>query len=245
MDLIQSYGSDGVLTMYIVNRSTMVVPSFGLDGVDIGWIHVKDQTCVLKHCKSVRNVHALAKKTSNLCIHNLLVLKSGRILSRDEDLKVMHKADHIKTVDVLLNQLSKHFPSLKEEELKIFLPKNRAFITELRCEVKVNYQLIILYINRSSPDISEKLKEYLNSVCNWCHSCENLEEWPYNTKSAYVISLGYIGHVKIPLLICKSCGTLNYPDVTKYGLFPLHNKCLLSIDFIIELKDMLVSGSRQ
>ena len=135
MELLHRWSTDGYLSIYKVNSSIMVVPSFGLGRAEFDLVHVKDHNCNVKQCKSLRNVHALAKKTSKLCIHNLLVFKGGSNVSEAEDPTVLIKADHIKTVDVLLKQVSKNFPSLNEEELKAFLPKNGAFITELRCEL--------------------------------------------------------------------------------------------------------------
>ena len=132
MDILHSYSSDGCVSIYIVNKSTVVVPSFGFGCTELDSAHITNQICRLKQCKSLRNVHSLAKKSNNICIHNLLVIKCGTNEDSEGDSVVSFKADHFKTVSVLLSQLSKNFPSLNEEELKAFLPQNSAFITELR-----------------------------------------------------------------------------------------------------------------
>lgn len=71
-----------------------------------------------------------------------------------------------------------------------------------------------------------------------------MEEWspPNKVTHAFLISIGFMCRVQIPVMLCKGCGILNYPKLIQYGVFPLHNKCLISLDFVMEIKDMLVSG---
>ena len=71
-----------------------------------------------------------------------------------------------------------------------------------------------------------------------------MEEWspPNKVTHALLISIGFMCQVQIPVKLCRGCGILNYPNLIQHGVFPLHNKCLISLDFVMEVKDMLVSG---
>lgn len=76
--------------------------------------------------------------------------------------------------------------------------------------------------------------------CSGCGSGE-MQLWPYSSKNPVLISGGRLWNTEIPVLLC-SCGVANYPDVTPVGIFPVHNKCLISLDFIIEIRNALASG---
>ena len=64
-----------------------------------------------------------------------------------------------------------------------------------------------------------------------------MEVWPYPAKNPVLISSGQIIKTCIPVLVC-TCGTANYPDVTPHGLFPVHNKCLITVDFLVEIQKL-------
>ena len=80
--------------------------------------------------------------------------------------------------------------------------------------------------------------------CGGCKKTDTMKLWPHPAKNPILLSVGHIRKIEIPVLCCTSCGTANYPDMTSFGVFPLHNRCLISIDYILELKDTLASGMR-
>ena len=85
---------------------------------------MKDNVCKVKDCKSVKTQHALAKKTNKICLHTLLVLKSGFQLESKRETEVCNKIDHRNTVNILLQKVAQSFPSMNDDALKDFLPKN-------------------------------------------------------------------------------------------------------------------------
>ena len=134
LDLVTSQSENGSITIYEINRTTIVTPSFGsfsASGV-IGLTHVKELDCKLKDCKSVKTAHTLAKKTNKICLHNLLVLKSGLMQEKPDASEVKTQIDHFKTVTILLQKIENNFPSMNDKALKDFLPKNKVFVDKLR-----------------------------------------------------------------------------------------------------------------
>ena len=134
MAKVKSQCVDGLITCYEVNAHTIVTPTFAsisASGV-IGLTHVKDLVCKLKDCKAVKTQHALAKRTEKICLHNLVVMKCGVVHEKKVTKQVINKIDHIKTIDTLMEKVDSQFPSLNEEALKDFLPKNKSFVDNLR-----------------------------------------------------------------------------------------------------------------
>ena len=131
-----------------------------------------------------------------------------------------------RTVDILLEQIEKHFPVFNEEALKDFLPNNKTFVDSL-C---------------SDDDVNSRIFGYLPESCVGCHMTDTLELWPHLAANPILISVGHLRKIKIPVLCCTNCNIANYPDMISFGVFPIHNKVLISIDYILDVKDNLVSG---
>ena len=134
LDQVKSQSNNGLITCYEVNSHTVVTPTFASISVSgvIGLTHVKDLVCKLKDCKSLKTQHALAKRTEKICLHNLMVLKTGKVPESKATKEVVNKIDHVKTVDELMTKVDQHFPNLNEEALKAFLPINKEFVDTLR-----------------------------------------------------------------------------------------------------------------
>jgi hypothetical protein len=86
------------------------------------------------------------------------------------------------------------------------------------------------------------ISQYLPKSCAGCHRSDTLVLWPHLAKNPILLSVGHIRRIEIPVLCCTNCSTANYPDMMSCGVFPIHNKCLISIDYILDLKDILISG---
>ena len=132
LDLVKRNCPDGQITLFVINKSTVATPTFGM-GLGFSLTHIKDLVCKVKNCKTVKTQHALAKRTNKICLHNLLVLKSGHGETQQaKSHEVKSKMDHVKTVDLLLQQITDNFPSMNRESLRKFLPKNKNFLDYLR-----------------------------------------------------------------------------------------------------------------
>ena len=91
-------------------------------------------------------------------------------------------------------------------------------------------------------DINSVILQFLPKSCTVCEMSTTLKLWPHVAKNPILITVGHLKRIQLPILHCTNCSTANYPDMVSFGVFPLHNKCLISIDYILELKDALVSG---
>ena len=131
-DLVKSHSKHGEISLYVVNKSTVLTPTFGVS-LGLGLTHIKDEVCKIRDCKKVKTVHALAKVTGKICLHNLLVSVSGHMVDDESETHVVKsKINHVKSVDILLAKIEKNFPSMNDEDLKKFLPKNKHFVDCLR-----------------------------------------------------------------------------------------------------------------
>ena len=133
VDLVNLRAEDGFITTYIINKSTIVTPSFGI-GHEFDLTHVKDCQCRIKDCKVINTPHALAKRTDKICIHSLLVLLGGFKSSEKSQCIIRNKMDHLKTTNRLIQLVKENFPTIKDESLNEFLPRNTAFLERIRWE---------------------------------------------------------------------------------------------------------------
>ena len=134
LQLMATSSDNGQITLYEVNSSTVITPSFGAASAQgiLTFTHVKDFTCKLRGCKSVKHSqHVLLKKTGKICLHSLLALKSNRSMEKDDASEVKSKIDHIKSVDILLDKVTTEFPSMSDEDLRKCLPMNKVFVDKL------------------------------------------------------------------------------------------------------------------
>ena len=104
-------------------------------------------------------------------------------------------------------------------------------------------RLTFLFLYSSDGDINSTIYQQLPKSCAGCRPSNTLDLWPHVARNPILLSVGHIRKIQIPVLHCNNCSTANYPDMMSFGVFPIHNKCLISIDYILELKDVLISGT--
>ena len=153
-------------------------------------------------------------------------IKAGLISVTDDCEKLSNTSreiDRSATIDHVMDKIIKHFPTATENQLE-FLYNNKELVKDL-----VN-----------SSDTCRDLKKYLPTICSNCK--ESLVEWKHKTKNSYIISIGEMIIVKLPVNLCSWCKVLYYPDLYHVGIVPVHHKFLLSYDYILELAYLLDSG---
>ena len=144
---------------------------------------------------------------------------SGRVYS-------IPKLDRDLTIDFVMEQIAEHFPTLNSDRSE-FLIKNRKQVEQL-----------------SSKDIIDnELVRMMPKICLKCQS-STLIDWPYKAnKTAYFLSMGHLKEIKIPVRTCTVCRRAYYPQMYDRGLFNIHNKALISVDFLLDFDNMLDSGT--
>lgn len=186
--------------------------------------------CTSKECMEKKGKkHSLVAKEANICIHTIIVriiidpppLDTYAKEEKASDFKFDRKA----TVDSVFNKVEKHFPSLTSQKKQQFQVHEKEFTKQI-CD---------------SKDSSEKLKEYCFQTK--CENCTvDLEAWPNRTKNSFLLSVGELKPISIPLKVCPKCKVIVYPDVIQHGLVPIHSKVLITYSMLMEIADNLPIG---
>ena len=92
---------------------------------------------------------------------------------------------------------------------------------------------------------SEKnLKKALQQIPENCDTCLiKLSIWKNKTPKAFLLSLGALKKVDIPVKWCPSCFCAFYPELYSQGIVFLHNKIMLTIDLLMDLINVLKTGA--
>ena len=130
------------------------------------------------------------------------------------------------TVKVVIENIVNCFPTMSNLEVSGFLMKSRKYI-----EKQISNNNLQLKINESS-----------RTVCTFCPD-STLEIWGFKAKQSYLLSLGHIARIDIPVKLCRKCKRIFYPELYSKGVFPLHNRFLITIDFLMDFKNLLVMGT--
>lgn len=181
--------------------------------------------CPEKKCNAGGSrVHSLTLKSNRLCLHAYLIIKAG--LTQENQKEVVEPRREFNrgsTIDLVLDLIMEYLPTATEDNSD-FLHSNKNFVDQL-CK---------------KTDISAELTKYVPRVCPKCSGYLML--WKHKTKNSFIVSLGDIKKVKIPVKHCVKCNLLLYPQLYDVGLIPLHNKFLISFDYLLELSFLLDSG---
>ena len=163
------------------------------------FIHIKNQKCPLTTCREKKSkLHTLTKKQAPLCIHTVLTNhisgKQASTPARTSSTPVTGtspspptrsfstpgpsrkkksknpKINRDLTLKEVIDQVSKHFPTLTQVELPSFVRQSRVFVEELV----------------SNKNISQIIKERSRKNCISCTE-STLEDWPFKPKQAYLL----------------------------------------------------------
>ena len=125
-----------------------------------------------------------------------------------------------------MGKIQESFPSMSDDTCSTFLAQNRKYTTRLV----------------QATDISSEINKHVPSNCQFCVDTE-LVVWPYKPSNAYFISMAHLSEIQIEVKTCPKCKLAHYPELYKKGLFPLHNKFIISYDLLMDVNNLLVTGS--
>ena len=229
---LKEASENGVIKLYILPDNNLAVPSLSVKSHEnpLKYLHVRNLKCPLTKCQEKRSkLHTLIKKEGPICLHTLLgYCAQPQVLgaaSSKEKAKPIPKLDRDLTVKYILENIQNNFPTMSEKTTS-FLVKNFEFTKDLL----------------KSENISEEICEHIPSECHSCPETKLLD-WPYPAKRAFFISMAGFKEIKLDIKTCPTCRVAYYPDLYSRGLFPVHNKFLLSYDFLLDLYNLLVTGS--
>ena len=126
-------------------------------------------------------------------------------MKQSDTAKSKHEVNRDGTIDLVLDLIMEHLPTATED-CEQFLVQNKNFVSQLL----------------KKTNISEELGKYVPRLCNKCGG--KVDRWQHKPKTSFVISLGEIKTVTIPVKQCVNCYILLYPQLFHVGLVPLHNK---------------------
>ena len=188
------------------------------------YVHLKDLVCPLEDCKKKgrSKKHALIDKAKPLCLHMIVGLVSDVTAEKEKTKQVVHEIDFKGTVKKDIQRVKEEFPkSYRLLEEGKFLMESNNFVTKL-----------------FSSEL--ELEEKIPKICNSCKVV--LEVWKRKTPRSYLISLGGIKKVSIPVKVCPLCRCAFYPDLYANGIIFLHNKDMVSVDLLMDLLNVLKAG---
>ena len=184
-----------------------VVPSFEAPSYDspLEYIHIKDSKCPLPKCKEKKGkAHTLVRKEVPLCIHTVLVHSLTNTTSEPKSSTTKEsvpKLDRDLTVGHVIDNISRYFPSLTKMENSGFVQKSRRYVERL-------------HANKS--EINKMIQDKTLTKCKSCPD-SNLSEWSYKPRKAFLLSIGHMIQIEIPIKICTACKTVYYPgNFTSY-----------------------------
>ena len=113
---------------------------------------------------------------------------------------------------------------MKECEESAFVANSRVFVNSL----------VMM------PD---KMQQILQTMPNHCKYCDlQLEDWKHKTPKSYFLSMGNLKEIKIQVKVCPKCRRAFYPSFYKNGIIFIHNKFVITIEFILDLSHILQTG---
>ena len=203
---VESTAKKGKIRFWAVPDNTYVVPSYEPANHDspTEYIHIKDGKCPLSACKEKKNkVHSLAVKEVPLCVHNILIHSTvDPPVSTDQPdtnstkpKLASPKMDRESTVKNIVTNISEHFPSITKMEQSGFVQKSRRYVEKLIS---------------NKPNLNDVIKKKCPLKCTTCPDSQ-LDDWSFKPKQAFLLSMGHLVKIEIPLKICNNCESVFYP----------------------------------
>ena len=212
---IYKNSSDSKINVSVLPDDIYVVPSFSAPTHDcpVDYVHIRKQKCPLTSCKESKSkLHTLSKKETPLCLHTILIhslqaksqssqstSSSASFPSAETLVKKTIKNPKINrdlTTAVVMSKISEHFPTMTEMESSGFIRKSRTYVEKMI----------------SSKRVQKTLLKCTRNVCTSCPE-SGLEDWPFRPKQAFLLSLGHLVKITIPVKLCRKCRRIFYPGV--------------------------------
>ena len=195
--------SKGKISIWMLPDHTYVVPSMTDPSHEspVPFLHISKNKCTFSKCKEKSaKIHALTKKDQPLCLHTFLIHALGQVaaipsLSTDAKKPSIPKINRDRTVDFVMSKIGESFPTMTKMESSSFIQKSRRYIEKLLLNKK---------------DINQTIRNQCLSMCTVCTDVV-LEDWPWKPRRAFLLSVGHLVQIEIPLKFCRSCLRVFYP----------------------------------
>ena len=234
LKVFEEFSSNGIINVFVIPGDVLVVPSFSSPTHDcpVDYIHIRNQKCPLARCKETKSkLRQLAKNEAPLCIHTILIhaikhsstntagpssstptagpslstttagpsssSASGATSSTAPVVKKKVKNPKINrdlTTKAVMEKISSNFPTMTQLESSGFSHESRQYLDQVL----------------ANKTLQQTMKECSRKNCSSCHK-SRLENWPFKPKQAFLLSLGHIVQIEIPVKLCRRCRRIFYP----------------------------------
>ena len=196
---LKASATDGNIPVYLLPGNNHVVPSFCPPSHEspLQLIHVRNFKCALQSCQEKRSkLHSLVAKQPPTCLHSLLCHavtdpKSPKLPMQRE---FVPKINRDLTINFVIEQIQCKFPSMASFQSNESIRSSREFVEDI--------------IRNQSRN--EAILKHTPTVCKFCKEVV-LVDWPYKSKQSFLLSMGHISRIEIPLKVCTTCKRVFYP----------------------------------
>lgn len=147
-------------------------------------------------------MHTLITKAKPLCLHTILAYVVEQTVPKKESKPTHHQINFKSTVEKVVSGIKTHFPStFRSCEDGSFLAKSKTFV--------------------DSMISSGNIEHVLDCVPSECETCGvKLEDWQRKIPRSYLITLGTIKKIKIPVKGVPVASVLSIPTCLRKDLYP-------------------------
>jgi hypothetical protein len=221
--ILADNSSNGNINIFVLPENIYVVPSFYPPTHDspVEYIHIRNQKCLLAKCKEKKSkLHTLTKKEAPICLHTVLIHSMDALKPSSSTALVPSSSNAMATSSSNAPKTKKHYPKLNRElSTKVVMDKiSEHFPTMTKMESTGFVKKSRRYVEKlvSSKNINQTI---MGCSRNFCTSCQEtiLEDWPFKPKQAFLLSLGHMVKIEIPVKFCRKCRRIFYPG--KFSLY--------------------------
>ena len=203
--ILKASSSDGLIPVYVLPGNNHVVPSFSPPSYEspLQLIHIRNYKCPLGSCQEKRTkLHTLVAKKQPLCLHTLLChsVKDSDSPNLPKRKDFVPRINRDLSINFVIEQIQCNFPSMVSLQSNELIRRSRKYVEKLTCNTSRN----------------EIIHQHTPKVCKFCKETLLLD-WPFKSKKSFLLSMGHIAQIEIPLKVCPTCKRVFYPG--KYFFF--------------------------
>ena len=200
---LQASAVNGKLTVYSLPGNNVAVPSFATVSHEcpVGFIHIRNKKCTIRSCRARRSKQrTLTAKQQPICLHSLvnLAVINPETFPTSTKKTFVPKINRDLSINFIIENIQLTFPNLATLQSFEVLQTSRFFLESII----------------HSPSRNEVILQNTPLSCKFCKEGDLLD-WPFKTRKSFLLSMGHISKIEIPLKVCCTCRRVFYPGKSK------------------------------
>ena len=196
---VKALRTDGTIPVFCLPGNNYVVPSFSAASHEcpLQLRHIRNLKCTIRSCREKRTKQrTLMAKQPPMCLHSLLchAITDPNLTNLPKTKEFVPKIKRDLSIDFVIELIQKNFPNMVSFQSNESLRSSRQFVDR------------ILH----NPARNEVIRQHTPTLCYFCDETILLD-WPFKTKHSFLLSMGHIAQVEIPLKVCPTCKRVFYP----------------------------------